>query len=108
MLVRVLAKVREKYPLARLRYVGEGQMETDRKAVEQEAARLGLEDAVEITGFLPMAEAWRHVEEADICFSPFFPIPVLLSTSPTKIIEYMAMSKCVVANEHPEQLQSQL
>ena len=35
--------------------------------------------------------------------SPFYPTPVLLSTSPTKLIEYMAMAKCIVANEHPEQ-----
>jgi glycosyltransferase involved in cell wall biosynthesis len=102
-LVRVLQRVRARYPGARLRYVGEGQTPKDRRAVEQEAERLGLTDAVEITGFLPMEEAWRHVEEADICFSPFFPIPVLMSTSPTKLVEYLAMAKCVVASEHPEQ-----
>lgn len=103
MLVRVLARVRERYPRARLRYVGEGQRPADRAAVETLAAELGLSDAVQVTGFLPMDEAWQHVRQADICFSPFQPIPVLLSTSPTKLIEYLAMAKCVVANEHPEQ-----
>lgn len=103
MLVRVLARVRIRYPGARLRYVGEGQTPQDRAAVEAVAADLGLSDAVEITGFLPMEQAWGHVREADICFSPFQPIPVLLSTSPTKLVEYLAMAKCVVANEHPEQ-----
>jgi glycosyltransferase involved in cell wall biosynthesis len=103
MLVRVLARVRQQHPGARLRYVGEGVHPSDRQAIVDEAARLGLSDAVEITGFLPMAEAWTHVRAADICLSPFYPIPVLLSTSPTKLIEYMAMAKCVVANEHPEQ-----
>jgi glycosyltransferase involved in cell wall biosynthesis len=43
------------------------------------------------------------VEEADVCASPFFPTPVLRSTSPTKLVEYMAMGKAVVANDHPEQ-----
>jgi glycosyltransferase involved in cell wall biosynthesis len=105
MLVRVLDRVRRVYPDARLRYVGEGQHPSDRQAIVDEAARLGLSDAVEVTGFLPMEQAWRHVEEADICFSPFYPIPVLQSTSPTKLIEYMAMAKCIVANEHPEQSQ---
>lgn len=105
MLVRVLARVRQRYPGARLRYVGEGQQPGDRQAIVDEAARLGLEDAVEVTGFLPMEAAWAQVRQADICFSPFYPIPVLLSTSPTKLIEYMAMAKCIVANEHPEQCQ---
>lgn len=103
MLVRVLARVRKRHPGARLLYVGEGQLPSDREAVESEARRLGLADAVTVTGFLPMEEAWEHVKQADICFSPFYPIPVLLSTSPTKLIEYMAMAKCIVANEHPEQ-----
>lgn len=103
MLVRVLERVRRRYPNARLLYVGEGQDPRDRQAVVDEANRLGLADAVEITGFLPMEQAWQHVERADICFSPYYPIPVLQSTSPTKLIEYMAMAKCIVANHHPEQ-----
>lgn len=103
MLVRVLGHVRQRYPGATLLYVGEGQNPSDRQAVIDEAKKLGLEHAVTVTGFLPMDEAWKHVREADICFSPFYPTPVLNSTSPTKIIEYLAMAKCVVANQHPEQ-----
>ncbi|SFD95337.1 hypothetical protein [Nitrosomonas sp. Nm166] len=33
------------------------------------------------------------------------PISVFLILSPTKLIEYMAMAKCIVANELPEQCQ---
>lgn len=105
MLVRVLARVRQRYPQTRLRFVGEGVTASDRQAILDEATRLGLLQAVELTGFVPMAEAWVHVREADICFSPFYPTPVLQSTSPTKLIEYMALAKCVVANDHPEQTQ---
>lgn len=105
MLVRVLQRVRVHYPDARLLYVGEGQLPSDRQAVEEEAIRLGLSSAVTVTGFMPMEQAWELVKRADICFSPFYPVPVLLSTSPTKLIEYMAMAKCIVANEHPEQRQ---
>ena len=105
MLVRVLQRVRLRYPETRLMYVGDGYLSSDRQAVEEEASRLGLSDAVTVTGFLPMEQAWEFVKQADICFSPFYPIPVLLSTSPTKFIEYMAMAKCIVANEHPEQCQ---
>jgi glycosyltransferase involved in cell wall biosynthesis len=35
--------------------------------------------------------------------SPYVPVPILRSTSPTKLIEYMALGKPVVANDHPEQ-----
>ncbi len=104
-LVHVLQRVRLRYPEATLLYVGDGEVPSDRQMIEDEASRLGLSQAVTVTGFMPMEEAWRLVKQADICFSPFYPIPVLLSTSPTKLIEYMAMAKCIVANEHPEQCQ---
>ena len=43
------------------------------------------------------------MREADVCVSPFFPTPVLQSASPTKLVEYLALGKPVVANDHPEQ-----
>ena len=103
LLVRMLKIVHQYYPGASLFFVGDGENPEDRVLLEEEVRRCGLEGHVTFTGFLPMEEAWRHVEQADICFSPFFPIPMLLSTSPTKLIEYMAKAKNVVANEHPEQ-----
>jgi glycosyltransferase involved in cell wall biosynthesis len=54
-------------------------------------------------GALPQAQALRYAQEADVCASPFYPTPVLRSTSPTKLVEYMALGKAVVANDHPEQ-----
>lgn len=102
-LVRMLRIVHRHYPGARLFFVGDGENVEDRMFLEEEVRRHGLEDHVIFTGFLPMEEAWRYVEEADVCFSPFYPVPMLLSTSPTKLIEYMAKAKNVVANEHPEQ-----
>ncbi|HET7132249.1 MAG TPA: glycosyltransferase, partial [Gammaproteobacteria bacterium] len=30
-------------------------------------------------------------------------VPILKSTSPTKLVEYLALGKAVVANDHPEQ-----
>lgn len=104
-LVRVLERVRLHYPDAHLLYVGEGQHSSDRRAVEDEAIRLGLSTAVSVTGFLPMEQAWELVKRADICLSAIAPIPIFLVSSPTKLIEYMAMAKCIVANELPEQCQ---
>jgi glycosyltransferase involved in cell wall biosynthesis len=58
---------------------------------------------IEITGFLPQSEALARVQQADVCLSPFYPTPMLLSTSPTKLVEYLALARPVVANNHPEQ-----
>ncbi len=102
-LVRVLHRVKTRYPGAHLIYVGEGENSDDRHAVENEALRLGLMSDVTITGFLPMNEAWKLVKQSDICFSILYPVPPLLPASPTKLIEYMAMAKCIIASEHPEQ-----
>jgi glycosyltransferase involved in cell wall biosynthesis len=71
--------------------------------LKRKARELDIAHAIEFTGFMPMEKAWKIVGEADVCVSPFYPIPILNSTSPTKLVEYMAMGKAVVANDHPEQ-----
>lgn len=102
-LIRVFGFVRNALPAARLYIVGAGVDPSDEVFLRNEAARLGLESSVVFVGQLPQAEALRYVQEADVCASPFYPTPVLRSTSPTKLVEYMAMGKPVVANDHPEQ-----
>jgi glycosyltransferase involved in cell wall biosynthesis len=102
-LVDALAIIRQRFPDARLIFVGEGDVPEDRQRLEQAIKKHKLADAVEITGWLPAAEAHERVCRAAVCVSPFYPIPILLSTSPTKLIEYMALQRPVVANEHPEQ-----
>lgn len=102
-LLRVLAKVRKEESRAKLVLVGKGDYPEDEEFLKEEAKRLNLSEDVIFTGFLPMKEAWEYVRKADVCVSPYYPIPILLSTSPTKLVEYMAMGKAVVANDHPEQ-----
>jgi glycosyltransferase involved in cell wall biosynthesis len=102
-LVEALAIVRQQFPESRLVFVGEGDFPEDRQRLEQAISKFGLADAVEITGWLPVAEAHDRVCRAAVCVSPYYPIPILLSTSPTKLIEYMALQRPVVANRHPEQ-----
>lgn len=102
-LIRVLAVVRADIPDVRLVLVGDGDDPSDRTILTNEAERCGVANSVEFTGFLPMETAWQFVAESDVCLSPFYPTPILNSTSPTKLIEYMAMGKPVVANDHPEQ-----
>jgi glycosyltransferase involved in cell wall biosynthesis len=102
-LVRVHALVVAEIPAARLTFVGSGWMPDDEALLRREARRLGIDAHVTITGWLPVADAWQHVRRASLCLSPYLPVPILRSTSPTKLIEYMALGKPVVANDHPEQ-----
>jgi glycosyltransferase involved in cell wall biosynthesis len=102
-LFRVLAHVRAVIPQVKLYLVGKGEAPEDEEFLRQEARRTGVLPAVEFVGQLPQQEALLYVEDADVCVSPFYPTPILNSTSPTKLVEYMSMGKAVVANTHPEQ-----
>ncbi|NLI80101.1 MAG: glycosyltransferase family 4 protein [Deltaproteobacteria bacterium] len=102
-LVRVLARVLEGEPDAVLYLVGGGEDAKDEEILRAEASRLGIADRVIITGFLPQKGAWQHIRDAHVCVSPIYPTPTLECGSPTKLLEYMAMGKAVVANDHPEQ-----
>lgn len=102
-LVRVLELVRRSRPDARLLLVGGGDRPGDEDRIRAEAKRLGVLDHVEITGFLKRSEALLRIAGTTVCASPFYPTPILRSTSPTKLVEYMSLGKAVVANDHPEQ-----
>ena len=102
-LIRCFKKVLDNYKTARLYLVGGGADAKDIALIESEANRLGIKASIIITGFLPQTEAWDYVRTADVCVSPLYPIPILNCGFPTKLIEYMAMGKATVVNDHPEQ-----
>ena len=102
-LIRVFARVSQRVVDSKLYLVGSGEDPSDEQLLLDEAKHLGIEESLIISGFLPMQEAWDYVHQADVCVSPFCPTFILNSTSPTKLIEYMAMGKAVVGNDHPEQ-----
>jgi glycosyltransferase involved in cell wall biosynthesis len=102
-LIRAFALVRDRLPTAQLFIVGRGEDPSDEVLLQEEVARLNLGASVVFVGQLPQQQALQYVREADVCASPFYPTPVLRSTSPTKLVEYLAMAKAVVANDHPEQ-----
>lgn len=104
-LVRVLSLVVKTKPEVKLYLVGKGESNEDEAAIQAEIHRLGLEESVVMTGHLPREKAMQYAKEANVCVSPFAPIPILKSTSPTKLVEYLALGKPVVANDHPEQRQ---
>lgn len=102
-IVEAFAAVAAKRPEATLVIVGDGDLPGEKAFLEEEARRLGVAERVLFTGFVPMEEAWRYAASAAVCLSPFYPTFVLRSTSPTKINEYLALGRPVVANDHPEQ-----
>jgi glycosyltransferase involved in cell wall biosynthesis len=103
MIVRAFRLVADEMPHAKLCFVGGGDDANDQRSLEQEVCRLGLRDNVVFTGFLPREQAFEFVAGADVCLSPFYPTPIFNSTSPTKLIEYMALGRAVIGNHHPEQ-----
>ena len=102
-LIEAFAQVVAQRPDASLIMVGDGDLPSERAFLEQEVSRLGISDHVRFTGFVPMEEAWRYAASAQICVSPIYPNFVLRAGSPTKLNEYFALGRPVVANDHPEQ-----
>jgi glycosyltransferase involved in cell wall biosynthesis len=102
-LIRVLRQVRERVPDAKLYLVGGGDDASDEELLRAEARRFNLLSAVEFVGRLPREQALQYAREADVCVSPIYPNPILNAGTPTKLVEYMALGKAVVANDHPDQ-----
>lgn len=103
--IRVFRKVLDKIPDAVLYMVGGSDNADDLEFLKMEAKRLNVDHAIKFTGNLPREKAIQFVKKVSVGISPFFPTPILNSTSPTKLIEYMSMGTPVVANDHPEQHQ---
>lgn len=103
MLLDAFVHVIMRHPEAELVFVGDGDHPSERHALEERARALGLQDHVRFTGFLPMEDAWRWTASAAVCLSPFEASRVLRVASPTKLVEYMALGRPVIGNEHPEQ-----
>lgn len=102
-LIEAFASVAQYEPNARLIIVGDGDIPDERIALMDLAEKLGIHELINFTGFLPMEEAWRIAEQSFCCISPIYPTPVLNVGSPTKLVEYMALGKPVICNDHPEQ-----
>lgn len=104
-LIDAFALVAKRLPEAELLFVGDGDEPGERVELQTFAKRLGLTGQVQFTGFIPMLDAWRLVASAGVCLSPCYPDLALRAASPTKLVEYMALGRPVVCNDHPEQSQ---
>jgi len=102
-LLDVVAKVRQADPSVMLLLVGGAEEEQDEVWLREQIAQRGLEADVVLTGWLPPQEVQARMACAEVALALMAPDPLLNSTSPTKLVEYLAMGLPVVANEHPEQ-----
>ncbi len=76
----------------------------EREALDGKLAALGIPpDAFISTGMLPLAEALGYVKAADVCVSPFQMNEEQDVATPTKLVEYLAMGRPVVASVHYDQ-----
>src|SRR4051794_22381889 len=81
-------------PLARLTIVGDGDA---RPQVEAAAARAGVEERVEFTGWVDVDEVPALIRSADVCVDPAPPTPLNQCSTMIKVAEYLAAAKPVVA-----------
>jgi glycosyltransferase involved in cell wall biosynthesis len=102
-IINAFAQVLKIHTHAKLFMVGAGDVPAEQAHLEHIAQKLDILSAIVFTGFLPQDQALAHASSAEVCLSPFYPSNVLRSTSPTKLVEYMALGKPVVGNDHPEQ-----
>jgi len=103
MVLDAFALVHARRPDARLVMVGDGIYPRDLTVLKTYALELGIADCVTFTGFISMDKAWEIAAGAAVGLSPFYPDQVLNVSSPTKLVEFMAVGRPVVANHHPEQ-----
>lgn len=93
----LLAKDRQRCEDVRLLMVGHGALHT---AVQQKASKLGVQPYCIFTGQVPQKEAPRYLACCNILVAPHVANPdgSLFFGSPTKLFEYMAMGRPIVAS----------
>lgn len=87
-------------------FVIAGRATQEEREVVRRAMRLhGVEAHLVFLEHMPLEDMLSHVKRAGICISPY-PIhsKMLRSATPTKLVEYLAIGKRVVANSHPDQI----
>jgi glycosyltransferase involved in cell wall biosynthesis len=101
-IIDAFAQVRTSHPETRLILVGSADP-PDIERLNRHIAELGVEDRVLLMGQRPRAEALGYMQSCDVCLAPCGSLPMLQSTCPTKLVEYLFLARPVVASEQPEQ-----
>jgi glycosyltransferase involved in cell wall biosynthesis len=101
--IDALALVRKQVPDARLLLIGSSPRPEDIALWLHTAQQRGVADAVQVTGWLPASEAWQYLLGAQAAVS-YIPRGALYDvSSPTKLLEYLALGMPCVGNDTPDQ-----
>jgi glycosyltransferase involved in cell wall biosynthesis len=97
MLAEAFVKLAKTEPAARLLLIGDGD---ERGPTEQLLVGAGPADRFASIGFLLPTEVPAHLDACDVLASPHVPLPggMAFFGSPTKLFEYMAAGKAIVAS----------
>lgn len=95
-LIYSLAQIRQSKHLVKLLVLGQG---NDSDNLEKLANSLGVGKDVIFAGQISYFEVPRFIAAANIGISPVPPLDIYKTSSPLKLLEYMAMAKPVVTNE---------
>ena len=78
--------------------------EAQKLRISKEFVVCRTESQLVFMDFLPFEEMLSLLRQCDICLAPYPSDTQLLATSsPTKLVEYVALGKVTVANSHPDQ-----
>jgi len=102
-LFEMMSLLRQRYPHVLLLIVGDAEDETQRARLRRFASLAGVSDLVVWTGWVPRSTAWGYVQQCEIGLSPIPRSELLDVSSPTKIIEFLALGLPVVCNDSPDQ-----
>jgi len=91
-------EVIKQIPSAKLLIVGDG---PQRPKLERIIAQLGLQKQVIITGFQPYHTVPRYINLAAICINTFLITDATRDIFPTKVVQYLACGKAVIATSLP-------
>jgi glycosyltransferase involved in cell wall biosynthesis len=90
-------------PEARLVLLGNAANHRDVQALREKVSAVRLQEAVVFAGAAPRREVPQYLAAADVTVSPYPPLDIYRSVSPTKLMESLAMARPVVGNDVSEQ-----
>jgi glycosyltransferase involved in cell wall biosynthesis len=96
--LRAMTLILSSIPDTTLVYVGDG---TGKDILQKKVKMMGLQGNVVLTGFLPRRQVFEWMKTANVLLIPYADSPNNRSTVPTKLYEYMAIGRPVVATRFP-------